>query len=82
MARKNKIEDINLKLTDVEMITKENFQGMYLAWESGIGFGEYVIFKGKDGVWRADSETMDSETDRAFITELMRQFIEKLEIKS
>lgn len=81
MTRKNKIEDINLKLTDVEMISKENFQGMYLTWESGIGFGEYTIYKGKDGIWKADSETMDCETDKDFITELMRQFIEKLEIK-
>ena len=80
MARKNKIEDINLKLRDVELVKNENYQGIYFSWESGIGFGEYTIYKGKDGIWKADSETMDCNTDRDFITELMKQFIESLVI--
>lgn len=81
MARKNEIKDIDLKLTDVEFFVNKGYEGMYLSWESGIGFGEYTIYKGKDGVWRADSETMDRNKDKEFITELMRQFIEKLDIR-
>ena len=81
MARKNTIKDINLELTDVEFFDSKGYQGMYLSWKSGIGFGEYTIYKGKDGIWKADSETMDCDTDRDFIKELMRQFIERLEIK-
>ena len=78
--RKNEIKDINLKLTDVEFRGDQDFQAIYFSWESGIGFGEYTIYKGKDGIWKADSETMDCDEDKAFITELMRQFIENLEI--
>lgn len=79
--RRHAIKDINLELTDVEFINNKGYQGMYISWKSGIGFGEYTIYKGKDGVWKADSETMDCNEDKEFITELMRQFIEKLEIK-
>lgn len=79
--RKNAIKDIDLKLTGIEFFVNKGYEGSYLSWESKIGFGEYTIYKGKDGVWRADSETMDCNEDKEFITELMRQFIEKLEIR-
>lgn len=79
--RRHAIKDINLELTDVEFINNKGYQGMYISWQSGIGFGEYTIYKGKDGIWKADSETMDCNEDKEFITELMRQFIEKIEIK-
>lgn len=79
--RKHKIEDIDLKLTDVEFFVDKRYESAYLSWSSKIGFGEYTIYKGKDGVWRADSETMDCNEDKEFITELMRQFVEKLDIR-
>lgn len=79
--RRHAIKDINLELTDVEFINNKGYQGMYISWQSGVGFGEYTIYKGKDGIWKADSETMDCNEDKEFITELMRQFIEKIEIK-
>ena len=81
MVRKNEIKDIDLELTDVDFVANENYQGMYLYWNSRIGFGQYTIYKGKDDIWKADSETMDCDEDKEFITELMRQFIEKIEIK-
>ena len=78
MARKNEIKDIDLKLTDVDLVVSGEYQGIYLSWNAG----EYTIYKGKDGIWKSDSETMDCDKDKEFITELMRQFIEKLEIRS
>ena len=42
--RKHKIEDINLKLTDVELFKDKGYEGIYLSWDSGIGFGESLFY--------------------------------------
>lgn len=82
MARKFDVTKINLDAYDIEPFVNEQYVGFIIKWDSDIGFGEYTIYKrtGTDE-WYADSERMDSNADKAFVTELMRLFIEKLTIE-
>lgn len=82
MARKHEVDKINLQIDAVLPFVNDRFSGIIFEWSSDIGFGEYTIFKAPDSnVWYADSEHMDSNDDKDFVKELMRQFIEKLVVK-
>ena len=82
MARRFDITQINLDAYDIEPFANEKYTGLTIRWDSDIGFGEYVIYKKiDDDEWYADSERMDSNEDKAFISELMRLFIEKITIE-
>ena len=82
MARKYDVTKINLDSYDIEPFVNEQYAGFVVKWDSDIGFGEYTIYK-KVGSneWFADSEYMDSNSDKAFVSELMRLFIDKLTIE-
>lgn len=82
MARKHDITQINLDVYDIEPFVNEKYAGFVIKWDSDIGFGEYTIYKkvGSDELF-ADSEHMDNNADKAFITELMKVFIDKLTIE-
>lgn len=82
MARRIDVTAINLEAYEIEPFVNNDYKGFVIRWDSDIGFGEYTIYskKGSDE-WFADSEHMDSNVDKAFITELMRVFIEKLTIE-
>lgn len=81
MARRHAIADINLKITDVVPFIGEETFGFTITWSSDIGWGEYTIFKNRDtNMWVADAECMDSNEDKDFIKELMRLFIEEIQI--
>lgn len=81
MARRYKVDEIHLEITDLIPFTNERATGFIIQWCSDIGYGEYTIFKtaGTD-MWVADSETMDRNEDKDFIKELMKLFIEQLQI--
>lgn len=82
MARKHDVTKINLDAYDIEPFVNEKYIGFVIRWDSDIGFGEYTIYKQRGlDEWLADSEYMDSNTDKAFITELMRVFIDKLNVE-
>lgn len=79
--RKNDPEDINLEIVDIVMGANDLNKGaMVISWNSDIGFGQYTIVVMPDGRLVADSETMDSNTDKAFVKKLMSLLVEKLEI--
>lgn len=82
MARKLDVTEINLDAYDIEPFVNSKYVGFVIRWDSSIGFGEYTIYKkvGTDE-WFADSEHMDNNADKAFITELMKVFIDKLTIE-
>lgn len=82
MARILELDKINLDAYDIEPFVNEKYAGFVIRWDSSIGFGEYTIYKkvGSDE-WFADSEHMDNNADKAFVTELMKVFIEKLTIE-
>jgi hypothetical protein len=82
MARRLDITEINLDAYDIEPFVNSKYVGFVIKWDSSIGFGEYTIYKkvGADE-WFADSEHMDNNADKAFITELMKVFIDKLTIE-
>ena len=79
---RNKINKIHLEVTNLIPFTNDNAEGFTIQWDSDIGFGEYTIYRqiGCDD-WIADSEMMDREQDKTFIKELLRLFIEKLQIR-
>ena len=81
--RKHDISNINLKIDDFEIavVSNGNIQ-IYIYWSSNIGFGEYSLFYNKEqNSWSADSECMDSNDDKEFLTELMSKFIEKVKVR-
>ena len=80
--RKHDVSNINLKIDDIDVSVSSNGDiGIYIYWSSNIGFGEYTLFYDKEqNAWFADSEYMDSNDDKAFLTELMSKFIEKVEV--
>jgi hypothetical protein len=81
MARRFAVDSINLEIHEVEPFINEKYNGFVITWHSDIGFGEYTIYKaiGSDE-WKADSEHMDNNEDKAFLKELLKQFVEKLDI--
>lgn len=80
--RKLDVTNINLKINDFEIVVSSNGDvRIYIHWSSNIGFGEYTLLYDKEqNAWFADSESMDSNDDKAFLTELMSMFIEKVEV--
>lgn len=81
--RKHDVSNIKLKIDDIEVSVSSNGDiRIYVYWSSNIGFGEYSLFYDKvENTWLADSECMDSNDDKAFLTELMSKFIEKVEVR-
>ena len=81
MARRFEVDKINLDAYEIEPFINEKYMGFVIRWDSDIGFGEYTIYKavGSDK-WQADSEHMDSSEDKAFLIELLSQFVNSLEI--
>lgn len=79
MSRKHNVKEIHLQINDVIPFSNENQIGFIIEWFSDIGFGEYAIYKSNDdNKWYGDSECMDNNENKEFISELMRLFIEKL----
>ena len=81
MARKNNVKEINLQIDSIEPFVNTRHSGFVICWSSAIGFGEYTVYtetNSEDGKWYGDSEYMDSNEDKEFITELMRLFVEQL----
>ena len=79
MAKRYKVDEINLEIVDVIPFVNDQAVGFVIQWASDIGWGEYSFYK-FDGSneWAADSEGMDNDEDNDFVKELMRLFIEKL----
>ena len=81
MAKRFPVDSINLEVYDVQPFVNERSSGFVIEWGSDIGFGEYTIYKRTDSdEWRVDSEHMDNKEDKDFIRELMRVFIDQLNI--
>lgn len=81
MVRRFEVDKINLDAYEIEPFINEKYTGFVIKWDSDIGFGEYTIYKavGSDR-WQADSEHMDSNEDKAFLNELLAQFVTSLDI--
>ena len=81
MARRFEVDEINLDAYEFEPFINEKYTGVTIRWDSNIGFGEYIIYKAIDSdKWCAESEHMDNNEDKSFIKELMKLFIESLDI--
>ena len=81
MARTFVVNKINLDTYDIEPFINEKYVGFVIKWYSDVGFGEYTIYKAVDSdVWHGDSEHMDNNEDKAFLKELLKLFVDKLDI--
>jgi hypothetical protein len=81
LARRFEVDKINLDAYEIKPFINEKYIGFVIKWDSDIGFGEYTIYKanGSDK-WLADSEHMDNKDDKAFLNELLKQFVTSLDI--
>ena len=81
MARRIEIDKINLDAYEIAPFVNDRFTGIVIRWDSDIGFGEYTIYKEVgSNEWHGDSEHMDNNEDKDFLRELIKLFIEKLDI--
>ena len=82
MDRRYKPDEINLQINDWIPFVNERGSGVVIEWYSDIGFGEYTLYK-RNGTeeWSADSELMDIDEDKAFIEELLKLLVERLNIR-
>lgn len=79
MARRFEVDKINLDAYEIKPFVNEKYTGIVIKWDSDIGYGEYTIYKAVDSnKWLVDSEHMDNNEDKAFIKELLKQFVETL----
>ena len=87
MGRKHNVKEIHLRIDDIEGFTNDEYTGCIISWSSDIGFGEYSLYRkvgDTDGDFKlyADSEYMDSNDDKEFISKLMRLVVEKIHVCS
>ena len=77
------VEKINLEITNVRFgrNLEVNNGCMIISWSADIGFGTCSIYIAKDGTLMADSENMDTNTDKKFVRKLMELLVLKLQIK-
>lgn len=79
MARKHDVTQIHLSVDSWNPFVNDEYEGIYIQWRSDIGFGEYTIYRTKgSNCWFADSEYMDSDTDKAFVSELLKLIIKDI----
>ena len=79
--RKHNVNEINLEIEEVIPFCNTQASGVYFAWTSNIGYGDYVIRRkhGSDK-WEAESEHMDSNDDKDFLKKLFKKFVEMVEV--
>ena len=72
---------VKVQIVDINPFVNDQFCGFKIYWDSNIGFGEYTIYKaaGTDE-WHADSELMDSDDDKWFISLLLEDLKQILHI--
>ena len=70
-------ESVDVEVLDIDTFDNGGCKGVTIRWVGNIGFGEYTIYKGTDGKWRADSEYMDSKDDHWFLDLLLNDFVSK-----
>jgi hypothetical protein len=81
--RNNPPDKINLQISKIEIaVNKLCPKGcMRISWNSDIGFGQYDLILQEDGSIKGDSEYMDINEDKAFISELMKLFVDKIKLE-
>jgi hypothetical protein len=81
MARRFEVDKINLNIREIDPFANNKYTGFVIGWNSDIGFGEYTLYRDvKSSKWYAHSEHMDSNEDKAFLKELLKLFVDRLEI--
>ncbi len=81
--KKYNVDEIHLRIEEVQIHDKIDKGVMLIRWSSDIGFGEYVI----SGVpkitnpekiqWLADTECMDSNDDKSFGRKLLELWLDQ-----
>lgn len=81
MARRFEVDSINLNIREIDPFVNDKYTGFVIGWNSDIGFGEYTVCRSVDSnKWYAYSEHMDNNEDKAFLKELLKQFVDQLEV--
>lgn len=77
----SRLEIKDLQIDDIETYDNDEYAGFKIYWSANIGFGVYEIYKNKsDGKWYADTEHMDSDSDKSFGQMLFNAFLNKITI--
>lgn len=77
----SKLDIKDLKINDIEVYTNDEYTGFKIYWTANIGFGVYEIYKNNsEGKWYADTECMDSDSDKSFGKMLFDAFLKEITI--
>ena len=74
-------EEVKIEDIDIEPFDNDTWQGFKILWSGNIGFGEYTIYRDKtEKQWYGDSECMDSNDDKWFLSLLLNKLKEMITI--
>ena len=73
--------EVEIQVDDIEPFINKECVGFKILWSGSIGFGEYTIYRKKDGEkWYVDDEYMENpKNDRTFLRLLLEDFVKQLE---
>ena len=81
--RKHNVNEINLKVEEVQPFVVGDDKGLVIMWSSDIGFGEYTIRSTpsisnlEEKRWLVESECMDIDEDKAFGKKLLELWLDQ-----
>lgn len=71
----------NLCIESFNTFATGRYKGIEITWSSGARFGIYSIYMDLlDNKIYADSEKMDNNEDKEFITALLQELVKKIEV--
>lgn len=74
-------EEVKIVIVDIEPFDNDTWRGFKIIWSGNIGFGEYTIYRDKtENQWYGDSECMDSNDDKWFLSLLLDKLKEMITI--
>lgn len=74
-----KKEEVIVEIVDIEPFTNDTWRGFRIIWTGNIGFGEYTIYREQESEeWHGDSECMDSNDDKWFLSLLLDKIKEMI----
>ena len=77
-----KKNEIKIHVDTIEPFINEQYIGFKIIWSGNIGWGEYTIYHAvNDNQWYADSECMDTNEDKKFLNELLKDFMNQIKVE-
>ena len=73
-------DKIKIKINEIWAVNQKVYPlgGLGISWSGNIGFGEYILRCGEDGMLHADTEHMDIQEDMSFTRLIFEELQKKI----